>query len=238
MSELAGKVALVTGASRGIGEATARLLAERGAAVMLVSRSEAALARVSSSIKDAGGESSYIVADISREAEVAAAFSHTHCTLGAVDVLVNNAGVIACAPIYELSTVMWDDVMAVNLRGAFLCIREAFHHMRSKGGAIVNISSLAGIRGTEKFPGYSAYTASKHGIIGLTESLSVEGKPHGIRVNAIAPGAVDTEMMRKAAPHLRTSTSPVDIARLVLFLADEGQSRSLNGSILEVHCNL
>ncbi|MBZ0256358.1 SDR family oxidoreductase, partial [bacterium] len=102
---------------------------------------------------------------------------------------------------------------------------------------IVHISSLAGIRGTEKFPGMSAYVVSKHGVIGLTESLSVEGRPYGIRVNCVAPGAVDTQMLREAAPQFKTETEPADIAQAILYLSDPVQAASVTGAVIEVHSN-
>jgi 3-oxoacyl-[acyl-carrier protein] reductase len=129
--------------------------------------------------------------------------------------------------------------MRINVRGSFLCAKEAFKHMKvgKRGGSIVNISSLAGIRGTEKFPGLSSYTVSKFAVIGLTESIAVEGKPHGIRANCIAPGAVKTRMLKEAAPELKTTTKPEDIAKTVLYLCDDTWSGHLTGSLVEVFSN-
>jgi len=116
----------------------------------------------------------------------------------------------------------WDRVISTNLRGTFLCCREAFRIMTvQKKGVIINLSSLSGVKGVEKFPGLSAYNVSKAGVASLTEILAVEGKPHNIRVCAISPGAVDTEMLRQAAPHLKAGMTPEDLAEILLFLADD-----------------
>jgi NAD(P)-dependent dehydrogenase (short-subunit alcohol dehydrogenase family) len=131
----------------------------------------------------------------------------------------------------------WDRVIAVNLRGTFLCCREAFRIMsEQKGGVIVNISSLSGVKGVEKFPGLSAYNVSKSGVAGLTEILAVEGKPYNIRVCAVSPGAVDTEMLRQAAPHLKAGMTPEDLADILLFIVDD-TGRMLNGSNIELFTN-
>src|SRR5437016_14424560 len=116
----------------------------------------------------------------------------------------------------------WDSVIAVNLRGTFLCCLKAFQLMAAQQhGVIINFSSLSGVRGVEKFPGLSAYNVSKSGVAGLTEILAVEGKPYNIRVCAVSPGAVDTEMLRQAAPHLKAGMKPEDIAEILLFLAND-----------------
>ncbi|NBX81882.1 SDR family NAD(P)-dependent oxidoreductase, partial [bacterium] len=127
----------------------------------------------------------------------------------------------------------------INLTGTFLCAQEFFRCAKEKPGkrSIVNISSLAGIRGTEKFPGLSSYVASKFGVVGLTEALAVEGKALGVRVNCIAPGAVDTEMLRKAAPQLKADAMPADIAKIVVFLSDPEQSGVVSGSTVELFTN-
>jgi NAD(P)-dependent dehydrogenase (short-subunit alcohol dehydrogenase family) len=131
----------------------------------------------------------------------------------------------------------WDSVLATNLRGTFLCCREAFHMMvEQHSGVIINISSLSGVKGVEKFPGLSAYNASKAGVASLTEILAVEGKPHNIRVCAVSPGAIETEMLRQAAPHLKAAMTPDDLAAILLFLADES-GRMFSGSNIELFTN-
>lgn len=230
----AGKTVVVTGGGRGIGAATAQLLASEGARVMVTSRT---LSELESTVKLNPKNMMAHVCDVSDEASVQALFERLMRELGPCDILVNNAAVFIGGPLETASTLDWDRTMAVNLRGPFLCTRAAFAQMRGRGGAIVNISSLGGIRSTQKFPGMSAYVASKAGVIGLTEAAAVEGKPLKIRVNCVAPGAVATEMLRRAAPHLKTETTPDDIARVIAGLCDEAQSGALTGSVVEIHSN-
>ncbi|MBI1387794.1 MAG: SDR family NAD(P)-dependent oxidoreductase [bacterium] len=231
--------AIITGGGRGIGAATARLFARHGARVMAVSRTESELQQTVNEIRDECGpdRAAYCIADVSDPGDVQRLFDETGQRFGPVDILVNNAGVAIVKPFDELTLDDWERTMAVNLRALFLCSQQAFRLMKDRGGCIIHISSLAGIRGTEKFAGMSAYVASKHGVIGLTESLSVEGRPHGIRVNCVAPGAVDTRMLREAAPHLKTETTPDDLAQTLLYLADPAQAAKITGAIVEVHSN-
>jgi len=237
MGRLDNKIAVVTGGSRGIGEATARLFASEGAKVVIAARNGEELEKV----RTAAGTARVLAVptDVSDEGQVLRLFEETKRSFGPVDILINNAGVSHLAGVMELSAQDWDNVLAVNLRGAFLCAREAFRQMKEsgRGGVIINMSSLAGIRGVEKFPGLSAYVASKHGVVGLTEALAVEGKTYGIRVNCVAPGAVDTKMLREAAPFLKTATTPGDIARTILFLSDDAQSLKVTGAVIEIHSN-
>ena len=156
---------------------------------------------------------------------------------GRLDILVNNAAVLIGGPFADMAMADWDQVMAVNLRGATLCARGAFRLM-SNGGSIVNVSSLGGVPGTEKFPGYAAYTVSKFALTGLTEALAAEGRERNIRVNGVAPGAVDTAMLRQAAPHLRTRTGPADVAKVIAFLCDPSESGCMTGATLVINSNL
>jgi NAD(P)-dependent dehydrogenase (short-subunit alcohol dehydrogenase family) len=233
------KVAIVTGAGRGIGAATAKLFAKAGAKVVISSRSKNELEKTHREIRENGGICSVFPADISSEAEVIALFEHTKNTFGAVDILVNNAAVIEVRELVEMDFDTWQMVMAINVNGPFLCSREAFKQMitAGKGGAIVNLSSLSGVRGPEKFKGFSSYVVSKYGVLGLTEILAVEGRPHGIRVNCVSPGAVATVMLKKAAPFLQTKTMPEDVAKTIFFLADEEQSRHISGANIEIFSN-
>ena len=235
-----GSIVVVTGGGRGIGAATARLFASRGARVAILSRSRSELESVAQEITQASGKGHalVLVADVSDEEAVEAAFAQVRRTWGPTRILVNNAGTIVRVPLADMTVAQWDYVMAVNLRGSFLCARAAFRQMRdSGGGSIVNISSLGGIRSTLKFAGFTAYVTSKHGAVGLTECLSVEGKGHGIRVNCVAPGAVDTQMLRSAVPFLKTSTQPEAIAELIAYLCDDQKSRALTGAVIEVNSN-
>jgi NAD(P)-dependent dehydrogenase (short-subunit alcohol dehydrogenase family) len=231
---LKGKTAIVTGGGRGIGAATAELLASHGARVMLASRTESEIRNIASVIANSG----WCPTDVSSESQVTSLFNQTLERMGPVDILVNCAAVLSSESVESLSLDAWNEIQAINITGTFLCCREAFRQMKGRGGAIVNVSSLGGVQGTEKFPGYSAYTTSKYAVIGLTESLAVEARSQNIRVNCVAPGAVDTQMLKKAAPELKTKTSPLDIANIILFLCDESRSASLNGTVIPVHSNL
>lgn len=231
------KVAIITGAGRGVGRATARLFAQKGARVVLFSRTRVHLDESLQAITSMGGHGLAIAGDVAREEDVQELFRQVRESYGRVDILVNCAGIVAVRPFVEMDTATWDQVMGVNLRGTFLCCREAFRMMvAQQQGVIVNISSLSGVKGVEKFPGLSAYNVSKSGVAGLTEILAVEGKPHNIRVCAVSPGAIDTEMLRQAAPHLKAGMTPEDLAEILLFLADDS-GRMLSGSNIELFTN-
>lgn len=196
--DLAGSVALVTGASRGIGEATAVALAEAGADVAPLARSEDAIGATAARCRDAGARSSPVPADVTNGDEVRAAFDAVEAELGSVDVLVNNAGInphFGSAVDVDLAT--WEEILAVNATGAFRCAREFGRRIEERdaeptGGsaAVVNVGSLGSVRG---LPFQAPYTASKHALAGLTRSLAVEWAPE-IRVNAVAPGYVKTDL--------------------------------------------
>lgn len=234
---LAGKVALVTGASRGIGKATAQAFARAGVAVALAARDDAALRANVAAITEEGGRALACPCDVADEVSVQTLFATVTERLGPVDILVNSAGVVAQARFVDMTTATWDHVLGVNLRGVFLCCREAFRQMIPRnGGVILNLSSLSGVPNVEKFPGLSAYNVSKYGVAGLSEILAVEGRPHRIRVIAVSPGAVDTEMLRAAAPHLTPDMSPEELARILLFLAGP-DARPLSRSNLPIFSN-
>ena len=222
MSELwlTGRVAVVTGASRGIGAATAAAVAAAGAHVVLAARDRRALDGVAARIKDAGGQATPVPTDVSDEAAIGRLFAEV-TGIGQLSALVCAAGVLTPAPFAATTSDMWHETLGVNLTGTFLCCRAAFTAMAPAGqGRIVNIASLSGVYATEKFPGLAAYNVSKYGIIGLTEAIAVEGREHGISAICISPGAVDTEMLRRANPALRPGLTPDDVAGLIVALLD------------------
>lgn len=200
-------VAVVTGAAGGLGQAIAARLGELGYEVVGLSRSTGV--------------------DVSDERAVVAAFAG----LERLDVLVNNAAVLIKLPLVETTAQQWDEQLGSGLRAAFLCSREAFRQMRD-GGSIVNISSLSGVAGAEKFPGMAAYVAAKSGLAGLTEVLSVEGRPFGIRVNAVSPGAIDTPMLKQSGVPGRLF-APAEVAGIVAWLASP-DSAPLTGANLRL----
>ncbi len=237
MSALAGRVALVTGASQGIGAATAAELARQGVLVALVARSTQMVEHNVAAIQAAGGTALALPGDASDPAQVRAIFAALEERLGPCDILINAAGAVANVPFMEMDLAEWDRVLNTNLRGVMLCCQAAFRQMAAhNGGVILNISSLSGVKNVEKFPGLSAYVASKFGVAGLTEALAVEGKPHHIRVLAVSPGAVDTPMLRAAVPHLRPGMTPQDIAAILAFLVSDA-ARFLSGTNLEIFSN-
>jgi NAD(P)-dependent dehydrogenase (short-subunit alcohol dehydrogenase family) len=217
---LAGRLALVTGASRGIGAATAQALAGAGARVVLAARGIEALEAVTAEIREGGGDARAVPTDVARPRDVEALFAAIQGS-GPLAALVCAAAVLTPAPFEETTLEIWERTLAANLTGSFLCCRAAFGAMRAGGGGrIVNIASLSGVYATEKFPGLAAYNVSKYGVIGLTEAIAVEGKPLGISAICLSPGAVDTEMLRQANPELRPGLTPVDVAHLIVALLD------------------
>ena len=234
------RVAIITGAGRGVGRATALLFARHGAKVVLFSRTGSQLEEVAGEIAREGGQGEQalvVVGDVAREENVRALFGKAMEAYGRVDIVVNAAGIVAVRPFVDMDVATWDQVLNINLRGTFLCCLEAFRIMaEQRSGVIINISSLSGVKGVEKFPGLSAYNVSKSGVASLTEILAVEGKPYNIRVCAVSPGAVDTEMLKQAAPHLKAGMTPADMAELLLFLADDS-GRMLSGTNVEIFSN-
>ncbi len=215
---LAGQIALVTGAGRGIGRAVSLALARAGAHVVLSARTQAQIEWVASEIHAASGIATAIPADVSNEASVVRLFEQIATTMGRLDILVNNAGVGAFGRITEIAVEDIDRVHAVNVRGTLLCSREALRIMRPRrSGQIVNLSSSVGIRG---YANQGAYSASKHAVMGITKSLAIEAQADGIRVSVVLPGGVDTEMIGDARPDLDRSEllQPDDVARTILFL--------------------
>lgn len=205
--------------------------------MVLLSRTQQTLDEVLTQIRAEGGEALAIQGDVTREDDVRALFERTLQVYGQVDTLINCAGVVTVRPFAHMDASTWDEVLNVNLRGTFLCCLYAFQAMaRQQGGVILNISSLSGVKNVEKFPGLSAYNVSKAGVASLTEILAVEGRPLNIRVAAVSPGAVDTEMLQQAAPHLKAGMTPADMAEILFFLASD-TGRVLSGTNLEIFSN-
>jgi glucose 1-dehydrogenase len=238
---LAGKVAIVTGAAQGIGRACAARLAREGAAVALCDVNAGAGAEVARAVETGGGKAIYVPCDVAKAGDVESALAATLKTFGRLDVLVNNAGVLDDAPFLDLPVDELDRVLGVNLRGAFLMAQTAARQMVKQGrpahgasaGAIVNMSSV-----NEKFglPDHVAYSISKGGISQLTKAMAVALAPHGIRVNAVGPGTIDTPILEgvikdkafRAKVLSRTPLGrfgrPEEIAAIVAWLASEEAS--------------
>lgn len=215
---LHGKIALVTGAGRGIGRAISVALARNGATVILVSRTQSQLDETRELIEGAGGKGECHAADLSREDDCRKLAEHVQSAHGHLDILVNNAGVGIYGPLEEATASDWDTSFALNARGVFFLCRECLPHLRLSGnGFIVNISSVTGVKGYER---QSVYSASKHALMGMTKALAREVQGDGIRVHALCPGGVDTEMVAQARPDLDRSIliHSGEIADAVLFL--------------------
>lgn len=242
---LSGKVALVTGASRGIGKAIALKLALEGADVVVTATSLERAQKTADEISALGRKSLAVKVDVANSTEVAALFAQTAEVFGKLDILVNNAGITRDGLLMRMKDADWDAVLDTNLKGAFVCAREAVKLMgKAKGGSIVNISSVVGEMGNA---GQANYCASKAGLIGLTKAVAREYAKRNITVNAIAPGFIETDMtdvlsaavkddLLKQIPAGRFG-KPEDIANAVFFLTSEmgayvtGQVLSVNGGM-------
>jgi NAD(P)-dependent dehydrogenase (short-subunit alcohol dehydrogenase family) len=194
MGRLTGKVALITGANRGIGKGIARGLAAEGAGLALVARGAEELRRAADELTAGGVEALAVPADVTDEGQVRGAFAQALARFGRLDVLVNNAGAFDGGPLDELTAEAWDRVLAVNLRAPFLCTREAMRVMKRQGGGrILNVGSISAQRVR---PHSAAYSASKHGLWGLTQVTALEGREHGISCGCLHPGNVLVERRR------------------------------------------
>jgi len=229
--------ALVTGAGSGIGEGVAVHLASTGRHVVLAGRRRRELDRVAARIDAAGGRSSVVPADVSVEADVQRLFATAGESAGRIDAVVHCAAVFERGLVRDLSVQTWERIMGVNVRGTFLVGRESLRVMsQAGGGSIVLIASIGGVSGTDKFAGNSAYTASKGAVIAFGESLAVEAREHRVEVVVVSPGAVDTEMLRAAAPALRPRFTPAELAPTLAFLASAAAA-PLTGSNIVIHSN-
>jgi NAD(P)-dependent dehydrogenase (short-subunit alcohol dehydrogenase family) len=225
--KLRGQVAIVTGAGRGIGRAAALVFAREGAAVALAARTASELEAVAGQIRGTGGRAVAVPTDVAQEASVAALVERVLGELGQVDILLTAAGVATFGPLVDAKPDLWDRMMAVNARGVFLTCRAVLPAMmRRRRGTIINIVSVAAKRA---IPGGAAYTASKHAVLGLTRVLAEEMRPHGVRVGALCPGAVDTSLWDgvPGAPERSRMLRPEDVAEAALLMASLPASASL-----------
>ena len=249
-ASLAGKVVIVTGAASGIGRATAEAAGEAGGLVVVADQSPDG-EMVARRLSESGAQTLFVRCDVSDAEQVQALMAATLERFGRLDVLVNNAGISGGAGLaHELDLDTWDRVMAVNLRGPFLCAKYALPHLMAGGGAIVNVASTYGLIGA---PLATAYCASKGGVINLTRQLAVDYGPLGVRINAVCPGYIDTDMgggrarlpeaERSAAQARREANAarqplgrqaqPEEVARVIVFLASGGAS-FMTGAVVTV----
>ncbi len=241
MDELRGKVAIITGAAGGIGAATAIAIAGEGAAGVVIAdvNDDSALALVERISGKSSCKCRFVKTDVGNPRDIEELFRRTLADFSHLDVLVNCAGICPVAPPEEITVEQWDRVLSINLRGTFLCSREALGIMkRQRSGAIVNVSSISGRTG-----GIAAgldYSASKGAIIALTMSLAKAGGPYGVHVNAVAPGFIRTEMT-KDFTHFDPNTVPLrrigepdDVADVIVFLASR-RARYITGETIDVN---
>lgn len=220
---LRGRRAVVTGGGRGIGAAVAKLLVERGASVLVTARSEAQVEQVAESLRAAGGTAFATRCDVSDEASVAAMAEVARQLLGGVDILVNNAGIAKSHDIKRLPLEDWQQIMAVNATGPFLCTRAFIAQMlERRWGRVVNVASVTSRVGT---PYIAAYTASKHAVLGFSRSVAAEVKAKGVTVNCVCPGYVNTEMTDESVARVSEKTGRDARASLTAILATVGQHR-------------
>jgi NAD(P)-dependent dehydrogenase (short-subunit alcohol dehydrogenase family) len=229
MSELAGKVAIVTGASSGIGRATAELFAKNGARVVAFARQGEVLESVAAPFN---GQMHAVPGDVANPDDLERLFTETESRFGSCSILVNCAGMIDVGPVVDTSLERWRRMFAVNTEAVFLTCRRALPAMLARrSGTIVNVSSISGIIGPEKFPGWASYCASKGAVLSFTEALAVELKGTGVRVNAVSPGSVDTPMWAEASGGAPADMTAAEVADTILFLATD-RSRPMNGQSL------
>ena len=246
------KHALITGAGTGIGASIAATLATAGFSITLLGRRKDVLESAAAKLDTATENSQCIVCDVGSESRVKQAFTQARSGLGDIQILVNCAGIAPTSPFHKLTGKQWNEVLNVNLNGVFYCTAEVIEQMRqSRYGRIINIASTASLRG---YAYVSAYTAAKHGVLGLTRALALETAPLGITVNAVCPGYTDTEIIAQAVTNIMkvtgqsrqqamanfTSTNPQgrlidpeEVAATVLWLCSDS-ARSVNGQAISV----
>lgn len=240
LTPLKGKTAVITGGARGIGKITAITLAEAGANVALMDVIDE-VKTTAAEIAAKGVKAEGYIADVTNTEQVTSLFKEINGTFGTVDVLVNNAGITRDGMLLRMTDEDWDKVLAINLRGAFVCLRAAARYMlKQQSGCVVNIASVVGVIGNA---GQCNYSASKAGMIGLTKSAARELASRNVRVNAVAPGYVKTAMTDKLPEEARAAllkmiplarySEPQDIANAVLFLVSD-ESSYITGHVLQV----
>lgn len=244
---LSGKHAFITGGGTGIGLAAARLLAEQGVRLTLAARNFERVEEAAASL-----DAHAVSVDVSSETSVEAAIDAARSRFGSIDILINNAGITPSAPLHKTSLAMWNEVLAINLTGAFLCTRATLPDMiERKWGRVVNVASIAGLMGDMYI---SAYCASKHGMIGMTRALAKEVARHGITANAVCPGYVETDIVARAAENIAAKTKlnedearaslyagnpqgrliqPEEVASLIGWLCSDGAAAT-NGAALPI----
>ncbi len=252
MTALAGRVAVVTGAGRGVGAAAADQLAAAGAAVMLAARTGRDVQAVADRLRATGAAVGWQICDVTDEAQVTALASATEAQLGPADILVNNAGMATASPLPKMTRDLWDRVFAVNVTGTFLCTRALLPGMVARGwGRVVNVASIAGLTAGKYM---SAYAASKHAMVGFTRAIAAEVADRGVTVNAVCPGYLDTGMTRESIDRIvrrtgrtpeaaldailqtnpqRRLIAPDEVAAAVLFLCGEA-ARGITGEALVI----
>jgi NAD(P)-dependent dehydrogenase (short-subunit alcohol dehydrogenase family) len=247
MGRLENKVAWISGATSGIGEATARLFAREGAKVALVGRRLALGRRIAAELKAGGGEALPIACDVSNERQVRDSIRQTVKHFGKLDIVVNNAGMVHVKPLHEFTEREWDQVMDVNVKSMFFAVKHAISHLRRSGrGYIVNVGSISSFVGQALTP---VYTTTKHAVVGLTKSIALDYAADGIRCNCVCPGITDTPMLREhlnaqpdpgaaLATRLRrvpmgVVLTPHDVAKTALFLSCEDSS-GITGTALVI----
>ena len=244
---LSGKHAFITGGGTGIGLAAARLLAEQGVRLTLAARNFERVEEAASTL-----DANAVSVDVSNEASVEAAIDAARSRFGGIDIVINNAGITPSAPLHKTSLAMWNEVLAINLTGAFLCTRAALPDMiERKWGRVINVASIAGLMGDMYI---SAYCASKHGMIGMTRALAKEVARHGVTANAICPGYVETDIVTRAAENIASKTKlneeearaslyagnpqgrliqPEEVASLIGWVCSDGAAAT-NGAALPI----
>lgn len=234
VEELKGKVALITGAAQGMGKAVAEVFAEESARLILVDIQKEKLQKFTTKLKEKEITVRSFICNVTDDERVHEVVNTVLKDFGRIDILVNCAGILFPTRFHEMTIKEWDQVLSVNLRGVFLFMREIYPHMKEKSdGRIVNFSSTAGL--TVSTLGGAHYTASKHGVIGITKAVAKEGGSYGVRVNAVCPGLIDTEMVRGTIEKhdikkyeqsfpIKRIGDPKEVAELVLFLVSDRSS--------------